>query len=196
MSPRRGTFFGVPLLLAPGRVFSPRPASTRLVRAALESIGGGSKRIADVGTGSGAIAVALAVSRPEAEIWATDTSRAAVELARANAEENGVANRVHVLRGNLLDPVPVQLDVVVANLPYLPKSLHDSAYDTDPDEAVYSAGDGLELVRRLFDQCRDEMLTGPDGVVLIQLYGKVLTATRARLDSLGAPLEHPLSDAA
>jgi release factor glutamine methyltransferase len=167
-------FFGVPLILAPGRVFSPRPATVRLVRAALESIGGGPKRVADVGTGSGAIAVALAVCKPELEVWATDPSRDAVALARRNAEINGVCDRVHVLRGNLLEPVRVQLDVVVANLPYLPESLPDPLYDSEPDSAVYSVGDGLGLVRRLLDECRDGKLAESGGVLLIQLYGGVV----------------------
>ena len=129
---RRGMFFGVPLMLAPGRVFSPRPATELLVRTALESIGDGPKQVADVGTGSGAIAVALAVCKPDIDVWATDSSPAAVELARRNAEENGVGDRVHVRRANLLESIPVQLDVVVANLPYLPASLHDSRTTPTP----------------------------------------------------------------
>jgi release factor glutamine methyltransferase len=137
------TFYDLPFVLAPGRVFSPRPATERLVGAALERIDGGPKRIADVGTGSGAIAVALAVNKPEIEVWAVDASRDAVALARKNAERNGVAARVHVLHGDLLEPVPVPVDVVVANLPYLPDSLHDPEYDDEPDDAVYAPGDGL-----------------------------------------------------
>jgi release factor glutamine methyltransferase len=126
-----GTFFDLPFTLAPGRVFSPRPATEWLVRAALERIGGGPKRVADVGTGSGAITVALAVHRPQIEVWAVDTSLDAVELARENALQNKVADRVHVVRGDLLEQVPARLDVVVASLPYLPDSLHDPQYDTE-----------------------------------------------------------------
>jgi release factor glutamine methyltransferase len=178
----RATFCGLPFTLAPGRVFTPRLATERLVRAALARIDGGPKRVADAGTGSGAIAVALAVYRPQIEVWATDASRDAVELARHNAAENGVADRVHVLRGDLLEPIPVQLDVVVANLPYLPESLRDPRYDTEPDEAVYALGrDGLDPVRRLLDECREGMLAA-GGVVLIQLYGNVLAANRPHLE--------------
>jgi release factor glutamine methyltransferase len=151
----RGRFCGLPITLAPGRVFSPRPATGRLVRAALARIDDRPKRVADVGTGSGAIAVALAVYKPQLEVWATDLSLDAIELAKGNAEEYGVADRVRVLRGDLLEPIPVQLDVVVANLPYLPDSLRDRRYDTEPDEAVYALGDGLGPVRRLLDQCRE-----------------------------------------
>src|SRR5919202_700670 len=101
------TFYDLPFTLAPGRVFSPRPATERLVRAALDRIDGGERRVADVGTGSGAIAVALAVARPEIDVWAVDKNPDAVALARENAARNGVSDRVHVVEGNLLDPVPV-----------------------------------------------------------------------------------------
>src|SRR5437762_12884792 len=109
------TFYDLPFTLAPGRVFSPRPTTERLVRAALERIDGGRKRVADGGTGSGAIAVAIAVNKPQIEMWAVDRSRDAVDLARENANRNGVGDRVHILQGDLLEPVPVPVDVVVAN---------------------------------------------------------------------------------
>ncbi len=92
------TFYDLQLETAPGRVFTPRPTTEQLVEAALDRIDGVPMRIADVGTGSGAIAVALAVNNPNVEIWATDTNEDAVELARANAERLGVADRVHVLQ--------------------------------------------------------------------------------------------------
>jgi release factor glutamine methyltransferase len=178
----RGRFCGLPITLAPGRVFTPRPATERLVRAALARIDDEPKRVADVGTGSGAIAVALAVYRPQIEVWATDLSPDAIELAGRNTEECGVADRVHVLQGDLLEPIPVQLDVVVANLPYLPESLRDPRYDNEPDEAVYALRrDGLDPVRRLLDECCEGMLA-VGGVVLIQLYGNVLAANRPQLE--------------
>ena len=116
------TFHGLDLLTAPGLVFTPRASTEALVDAALARLDDQPATVADVGTGSGAIAVALAVAKPEIEVWATDTSEAAVELARANAERHGVGSRVHVLRGNLLEPVPESVDLVVANLPYLPET--------------------------------------------------------------------------
>jgi release factor glutamine methyltransferase len=165
------TFCDLQLETAPGRVFTPRPTTEALVNAALDRIDGVPVRIADVGTGSGAIAVALAVNRPQVEIWATDTNEEAVELARANAERLGVADRVHVLRGNLLDPLPEPVDLVVANLPYLPASQRDHRYDDEPDDAVYAPGDGLGPYRRLLDACREGKLeTG--GAVLLQYRGE------------------------
>src|ERR671923_408241 len=98
------TFHGLDLLTAPGRVFTPRPATEALVDAALARIDDRPATVADVGTGTGAIAVTIAVAAPEVEVWATDTSAAAVELARANARRHGVDSRVHVLHGNPLEP--------------------------------------------------------------------------------------------
>jgi release factor glutamine methyltransferase len=190
------TFYDLPFTLAPGRVFTPRPATERLVRAALERIDGGPKRVADVGTGSGAIAVALAVHKPQLEVWAVDTSPAAVELARENANRNGVADRVHVIEGDLLDPVPVPVDVVVANLPYLPDSLHDLRYDAEPDEAIYAPGDGLDPYRRLLNACREGKLVTPGGVVLIQFHREALAANCWQLEDLRAELDQRMEAAA
>jgi release factor glutamine methyltransferase len=184
----RTTFHNLELETAPGRVFTPRPATEALVDAALERIDGVPMRIADVGTGSGAIAVTLAVRKPKAEIWATDTNEEAVALARANAERLGVADRVHVLHGNLLDPLPEPVDLIVANLPYLPESEHDSRYDGEPDDAVYAPGDGLDPYRRLLDACRDGKLeTG--GTVLLQYHGSPYAADCWQLEDLRAELE-------
>src|SRR3989441_9633200 len=136
-------FYNLPLLTAPGRVFTPRPSTERLVDEALERIDGVPMRIADVGTGSGAVAIALAVNRPQVEVWATDTSAAAVELACKNAKLHGVEDRVHVVQGDLLEPLTEPVDLVVANLPYLPASKPDPRYENGPPEAVHARGAGL-----------------------------------------------------
>ena len=183
------TFSQLKLETAPGRVFTPRPTTEALVDAALDRIDGVPMRIADVGTGSGAIAVALAARKPNVEIWATDTNAEAVELARANADRLGVADRVHVLHGDLLDPLPAPVDLIVANLPYLPESEHDARYDEEPQDAVYAPGDGLGPYRRLLVACRDGKLeTG--GTVLLQYQGKPYAANCWQLEDLRAQLEH------
>jgi release factor glutamine methyltransferase len=183
------TFYDLQLETAPGRVFTPRPATQQLVEAALDRIDGVPMRIADVGTGSGAIAVALAVNKPNVEIWATDTNEEAVALARANAERLGVADRVHVVLGNLLEPLSEPVDLVVANLPYLPESEHDPRYDDEPEDAVYAPGDGLGPYRHLLDACRDGKLqTG--GSILIQFHGQPLSADCWQLEDLRAELEN------
>jgi HemK-like putative methylase len=183
------TFAGLPFGIAPGRVFTPRHATERLVQRALEVIGDQPKRVADVGTGSGVIGVTLAVRRPQIEVWATDVSPEAVELAAQNAERHGVADRMHVLEGDLLDPVPGRVDVVVANLPYLPDTLHDPRYDGEPALAIYAPDDGLGPYRRLLNACRDGKLVTPGGVVLIQFHRKALVADCWQLEDLRRVLE-------
>ena len=190
MNPTEVTFHDLLFETAPGLVFSPRPATERVVNSALQLVPvDEAARVADVGTGSGAIAVSLAVTRPKAEFWATDTNPAAVELARTNANRHGVADRVHVLQGDLLDPVPGPVDVVVANLPYLPDSLHDPRYDGEPEDAIYASGDGLDPYRRLLNACREGRLVTPGGRVIIQFHREPLTADCWELEDLRARLE-------
>jgi release factor glutamine methyltransferase len=183
------SFYDLELLTAPGRVFSPRPATEQLVDAALERIDGKPVRVADAGTGTGAVAIALAVNRPRIEVWATDTNPEAVELAHSNAELHRVADRVHVLQGDVLDPLPAPVDLVVANLPYLPEGEHDARYDDEPDDAVYAPADGLGPYRRLLAACRDGKLVSPGGSVLIQYNAKPFGADCWRLEDLRAQLE-------
>lgn len=176
-------FGGLTLATAPGRVMTPRPATEALVERAVELAGDALLRVADVGTGSGAIAVALADRAPRAEIWATDTSAAAVWLARLNAARLGVADRVHILHGDLLEPVPGDLDLVLANLPYLAEAESgDPDVAGEPPEAVLAPGDGLGPYRRLLAQCETRLAAG--GIVVIQLRRRVLEADRDGLDLL------------
>jgi release factor glutamine methyltransferase len=182
------SFYGLPLFTSPGRVMTPRPATEQLVAAAAGRLGERAARVVDVGTGSGAIAVSLALAAPRAEVWATDLSAAAVLLARANARRFGVSDRVHAVRGDLLDGVPGGLDLIVANLPYLPsadRGRYPELAD-EPDEAVFAAGDGLGPYRRLLDSA-GERLAG-DGAVVVQLYRHVLVAERDELTALRAAL--------
>ena len=183
------TFCKLPFTIAPGRVFTPRPVTERLVRTADDLIGDESKTVVDVGTGSGVIAVSLAVRHPQIEVWAVDKNPEAVALARANAVRNGVADRVHVVQGDLLEPVPGKADVVVANLPYLSDSLHDATYDAEPPDAVYAPGDGLDPYRRLLNACRDGKLVTPGGAVVIQFHREALVANCWQLEDLRRQLE-------
>jgi release factor glutamine methyltransferase len=189
------SFYELELLTAPGRVFNPRPATEQLVDEALQRIDGVPMRVADVGTGTGAVAVALAVNRPQIEVWATDTSEEAVELARKNAKLHDVSDRVHVLRGDLLEPLPQPVELVVANLPYLSARDPDPRYENEPPDAVYAPGDGLGPYRRLLNACRDGKLeTG--GTLLIQFHGDALAANCWELEDLREELEgnpHELS---
>jgi release factor glutamine methyltransferase len=130
---------------------TPRAATQGLVAAALERIGERPARVVDVGTGSGAIAIAIASASPAAHVWATDTSRCAVALARANVRRHGLHRRVTVRHGDLIEPVPDPIDLVVANLPYLP--VDDAACYPDladePRDAVFAPADGTGAVPAL-----------------------------------------------
>jgi release factor glutamine methyltransferase len=155
------------------RVLIPRPETELLVERALALAAGvlpqgeaGSSpgpglrplRIADVGCGSGCVAVALAVRLPAARIAALDLSAGALDVTRANAQRHGVGDRVTVLRSDLLARLPGPVDLVVANLPYVRSGdlpgLPDGIYQYEPLLALDGGPDGLDLVRRLLDQVR------------------------------------------
>jgi release factor glutamine methyltransferase len=183
------TFNGLSLASRPGRVRTPRRATEQLVRAALDRIGSDPARVVDVGTGVGAIAVAIADAAPNAHVFATDTSRCAIALARANVRRHGNCDRVTVRHGDLLEPVPGEIDLVVANLPYLPAADAESYPDLACElaTAIFAAGDGLEPYRRLLASCA-ERLDG-EAAVVIQLHRRVLEATGAELPELRTRLE-------
>lgn len=169
----------------------PRPATEQLVERALVRLGRGPARVADVGSGSGAIAVAIALRATNAEVWATDRSEAAVELARANVARYGLGDRVCVVQGDLFESVPGELDLVVANLPYLPERLRmESAYAdlrSEPASAVFAPGDGLGPYRRLLAAGENRLTER--GALLIQFRRRILEATRFELGNLLADLE-------
>jgi release factor glutamine methyltransferase len=180
------SFHGLELATAPGRVMTPRPTSEGLVDAAVAFACDRPVRIADVGTGSGAVATALAVALPNAKVVATDTCADAVLLARANVARLGVADRVDVVHSSLLESVAGPLDLVVANLPYLPEAedgLHPDVAD-EPREAVFAAGDGLGPYRELVAASRERL--AEDGALAIQLRRRIVTARRDELDALAA----------
>jgi release factor glutamine methyltransferase len=112
--------------------------------------------LADIGTGSGAIACALAAARPDARVLATDTSPAALAVAEGNVRALGLADRVRVVAGDLLEPLAGKLgtvDVIVANAPYLPTgilpSLPREVFAFEPRQALDGGPDGMDVIRRL-----------------------------------------------
>jgi release factor glutamine methyltransferase len=136
-------------------VLIPRPETEHLVEhaialaATLESV-----RIADVGVGSGAIAVALAHELAHAEIAALDISSAALEIARENAERNGVGGRIRFLESDLLAAIPGErFAMIVSNPPYVPAgdrgSLAVEVREHEPGLALFAGEDGLDVYRRL-----------------------------------------------
>jgi release factor glutamine methyltransferase len=184
-------FAHTPFTVAPGRVMAPRAASEALVDAAVARIADDRAVVADVGTGSGAIAVSIALRAPQAHVWASDLSEHAVRVAQRNAERHGVDARVHVVQGDLLAPIPGPVDLIVANLPYLPTVFRGQPeyleYEAEPALAIWSPGDGLEHYRRLLDDA--ESLLAPGGVLLIQLHREVLEAESWELHRLRDELE-------
>jgi release factor glutamine methyltransferase len=165
-------------------VMTPRTTSLPLVECAARHLGGRPGIVVDVGTGSGAIALAVARAVPQASVWATDVSRAAVELATLNASRAGLDERVFVRHGDLLDPVPAQAEVILANLPYLPIAARRRypELSSEPVEAVFAKGDGLGIVRGLVAAARRRL--APDGLLAIQLRGRIHAAPRPQLHEL------------
>jgi release factor glutamine methyltransferase len=183
-------FHGLTFITDPGRVFTPRVTTEQLVDAALERIGDAPARVADIGTGSGAVAISLALRLPLVEVWASDTCARALDVAKGNADRLGA--RVHLVEGDLLDGLPRDLDLIVANLPYLAPGT--PGYEGEPPAAVYSSGDGLDHYRRLIAGAGDHL--SADGSVLIQFDGTVLEAERSELPWLRTRLESLVAAAA
>ena len=170
----RREFYGLTFEVGPG-VLVPRPETETLVEAALAAIREHPNarrlvRVADVGTGSGAIAVSLAKHAVTAKVFALDASTEALAIAGRNARKLGVLERVVLLAGDLLESVSEPLDVVVANLPYIPTSeleaLPEVIRTHEPRMAVDGGEDGLELYRRMFEQLRDHLADGPHAVLI------------------------------
>jgi release factor glutamine methyltransferase len=137
--------------------------------------------IADVGTGSGCLAVTLAHELRAARVTATDISADALTVARANAERLGVADRVAFVETSLLDATPGPFDLIVANPPYVPSShrptLSPDVRDHEPAVALYGSGeDGLDQARALLAQAPSRL--APSGVLLME-FGRTLVARRS-----------------
>jgi len=155
-------------------VLIPRPETELAVDAALEALAlpGSRGRVVDVGTGSGCIAVALAVTRPDAAVVAIDRSRAALAVARRNARRHGVASRVAMVAGDLTTALlPRQtIDVLVSNPPYVPDGSLDVAVDVarhEPATALYAGPDGLDVVCRLIVDAAG--LVRPGGRLIVEI---------------------------
>ena len=147
----RREFYGRSFAVDP-RVLVPRPETEHLVAAALDHVADGS-RVLDLGTGSGCIAVTVALERPGARVVATDLSLGALAVATSNCRRHGVDGRVRLVSADLLSALGHHsFDVVVSNPPYIRldewDSLMPEVRDHEPPEALF-AGDGLDFYRRL-----------------------------------------------
>ncbi|MCY3758503.1 MAG: peptide chain release factor N(5)-glutamine methyltransferase [Acidobacteria bacterium] len=157
-------------------VFIPRPETEFVVEAALEHLEDGDLKLADVGTGSGCLAVSLAVAFPRARIWATDLSEAALEVARRNAARHGVGRKIAFLQGDLLKPLiprlgEGQLDAVVSNPPYVGaeelSGLQKEVRDWEPRLALVGEEGAASLYARLLSQAHVRLR--PAGVLIMEI---------------------------
>ena len=182
----RREFCGLEIQVTPA-VLIPRPESELIVEAALASFSrsSGALDIADVGTGSGCLAVALARERPASRIVATDISNDALEVARLNARRLGVASRVELVETDLLKGVERQFDLIVSNPPYVPErdrsQLQPEVRDYEPARALFAGDDGLSIIRRLVDGASDRLK--PEGLLIFEFGFGQADAVRTALSN-------------
>jgi release factor glutamine methyltransferase len=176
-------FFGLEFKVD-GRALVPRPETELLVEAALQLAPVGA-RVVDLGTGGGCIAVSLARIRRDLRIFALDSSAEALQLARENAERNGVAERVSFVHGDLREPPSEWIGgmrMVVSNPPYVREvewaALEPEVRDHDPRRALVAGPSGLELYEALLPSARRLLL--PGGVLLLELGQGQADAVRER----------------
>ena len=137
--------------------------------------------VADIGTGSGAVGLAIAANSASTQIYAVDILPAALDVARANAARYHLSDRVRFLQGDLLAPLPEPMDVIVANLPYVAldewPSLAPDIVQFEPSVALTGGADGLAVIRRLLEQA--PAMLRPHGVVLLEIGASQGTAVAA-----------------
>jgi release factor glutamine methyltransferase len=185
-------FWGMDLIVTPA-VLIPRPETEHVIETVLELLevkrAGGQARpshatrlqVADVGTGSGCIALALARELPQAEIHATDISAAALEVAHANAARHQLESRIHFHQGDLLEGLnPGTFDFVVSNPPYVGESEEDQVQlevrKFEPHNAVFSGPTGLEVIERLIPQAHTAL--APGGWLVMEISGTIVETVK------------------
>ena len=199
-------FWGLEFEVTPA-VLIPRPETEHVMEVALARLGArGFKihldtgmprekmRVADVGTGSGCLAVALAWELPHAEVFATDISAPALEVAGRNAARHNVADRIHFLRTDLLDALGEEsptgigrlpsFDLIVSNPPYVGRDeasqLQREVRDYEPDEALFAGPTGVEMYARLIEEAGRLLSTG--GILVLELGYNSAEHVREMLD--------------
>lgn len=179
-------FYGLPFFVT-SDVLIPRPETEHLVEKALQIAARFKKpRILDVGTGSGAIAVALATHLAGPFVSASDISAAALDLARRNAERSGVGERIRFLAGDLLASTEDErFEIIVSNPPYVPEtdrnSLAVEVREYEPVLALFAGADGLAVFRRLIPAVFSALV--PGGYLVLEIGHDQQEAVRGLLDS-------------
>lgn len=177
-------FWGLDFLVGPA-VLIPRPETEHLIETVLPLARTGSnRRIADVGTGSGCIAIALASELPSAEIHATDISAEALEIARANAARHQLERRIHFHQTDLLEGLDLAaFDFVVSNPPYVGEREEDEVQlevrKFEPRQAVFAGPTGLEVIERLIPEAQSVLKAG--GWLVIEISGTIVAQVRQLL---------------
>jgi len=179
-------FWSLPLQVTPD-VLTPRPETECLVELALERVPDHAQaRIADLGTGTGAIAIALACERPLAQITATDISEAALAVARQNATRHS-QQRIELLQGEWLTPLAGRVfDLIISNPPYIAGTetgLTDPELEHEPQMALYSGPDGLDAIRTIIANASSHL--ADDGQLLLEHGFDQAEAVRQLLTSAG-----------
>src|SRR6266446_3074556 len=171
-------FYGLDFFVDP-RVLIPRPETELLVETALDitqsMLGNGrAPMIADIGTGCGAIPIALAVQEPRLPyVYASDISAEALDVAHLNAQRHHVEQRLRLLQGDLLAPLPEPIDILTANLPYVGTDEMDllapdvRAYE--PHLALFNSPQGLDLLYRLLTEAKQSDILVRGAVVLLEI---------------------------
>jgi release factor glutamine methyltransferase len=192
-------FYGLPFSVGPG-VLIPRPETEHLVEEVLRLAAQFAEpaiRIADIGTGSGIIAVALANALPQARISAVDCSPQALVIARENAAQNRVSDRIEFIEGDLLGMLAGErFGIIASNPPYIPERDHDllsvEVRDHEPHSALFAGDDGLDLYRRLIPEAFP--LLKPNGWLVLEIgYGQQ-PAIESLLESAGYREIHFIPD--
>ena len=186
-------FWGMDLIVTPA-VLIPRPETEHLIETVLElngppvlhghrAVSDGRARIIDVGTGSGCIALALAKELPHAEIHATDTSAAALEIARANAARHQFETRIHFHQADLLAGLGLSFDMIVSNPPYVGETEEDQVQlevrKFEPRSAVFAGPIGTEVIARLIPQAHAAL--HPGGWLVLEISATIVEPVRSLL---------------
>jgi release factor glutamine methyltransferase len=180
-------FYGRPFAVQPG-VLIPRPETELLVDVALEWVEAiGATTVADVGTGSGCIAVTLALESPGLSVIATDRSSDALAIAKANAGVLGAADAITWHETDLLAGINGLLDLIVSNPPYVPERDRDSlsvdVREFEPSQALFAGADGLDVISRLIPQAIFRLR--PGGALIMEVGEGQWPAVTAMLEQAG-----------
>jgi release factor glutamine methyltransferase len=162
-------FFGLDFYVD-RNVLIPRPETELLIEKALELAGSNKTDIiVDGGTGCGAVAITLALRLPNVQIYATDISPAALNIAAINCEKHGVSSRITLLSGDILGPIPSEVDLIIANLPYVKVSdLQNSGQlGYEPQVALDGGPDGEDILKQLIMQAGKKLK--PGGHVIMEI---------------------------